>query len=340
LRRERLWPFPIRIAVLWTPILFIVLILGLAILRQLAQWPPPSLDQSLFLAILFLSLIPILLAIVDFVAERGGSISFRGLTLDFAAAGGVPTQTVPVNVGLPGQPVYDSGTENIVAALRAAVSTEAVVVDLQDGSAWWETRLVVLLAGAKRLGRPNAVVFVGLDGGISGCFQGWAPPEALLPLLLRADRRYRESYERARAWFGRWELTEPPVSPPGPRQAVEERVPLPGLQAPHPNIAIEDGLLGDFAFERLLQSDLGAAVEGQEEPRTIGLFRLQELFRPVLRTRSIDDDWPPEKQVDLILSIEDPYLAVTHRGRYVRLIPRLTGIAAVVRSVTESQRPS
>jgi hypothetical protein len=339
MRDDRLWPFDIRIAVLWAPILFIILVVGLALLRQLVQWPPAALDQWVLLAILLVSLLPVLLAVLDLVAERGGAVSFRGVTLDFSAAKAAPSYTVPHNIGLPGMPVTDSGTENIVEALRGAATSDVIVVDLEDGDAWWETRLLVLIAGAVRIGSPDAVVFVAADGGVRGSFQGWAAPRDLLPPLLRADRRYRESYHRAKAWAGRWELAEPPVTPQAAGSRARPPAPPPpklpaAISAPHPFIALEDGLPSAFGFERLLQSELGTHVEVHEKPRTIGIFRLEELFRPVLRTSSIDEDWPAAKKVDAILTTEDSYIAVTQAGRYLRLIPRVTGLAAVLRSVT------
>jgi hypothetical protein len=343
MRDDRLWPFDIRIAVLWAPILFIILVLGLALLREVARWPPPALDQVVILAILLVSLLPVLLAVLDLVAERGGAISFRGVTLDFSAAGAAPTYAVPHNIGLPGTPVSDSGTENIVEALRGAATSEVIVVDLEDGEAWWETRLLVLIAGAVRIGRPDAVVFVARDGAVDGCFQGWAEPSALLPLLLRADRRYRESYYRAKAWAGRWDLAEPAVAPRAaagrarPPAAPDPKLPA-SIGAPHSRIAVEDGLPSAFGFERLLQSELGTHVEEHEKPRTIGIQRLEELFRPVLRRGSVDEDWPAEAKIDAILSTEDPFIAVTRAGRYLRLIPRVTGLAAVLRSVTKPRR--
>jgi len=212
---DRLWPFDIRIAVVWAPVLLVALIAGVALLRQLVAWPPPGLDQFVLLAILVVSLLPVILAGVDMVADRGGAISFRGVKLDFSlAAVAAPSYAVPHNIGLPGKPITDSGTENIIDALRGAVMNEVVVVDLEDGTAWWESRLLVLLAGAVRIGHPEAVVFVATDGEVRSRFQGWARPGALLPLILRADRKYRESYHRAMAWARRWELAEPVTSAP------------------------------------------------------------------------------------------------------------------------------
>jgi hypothetical protein len=63
-------------------------------------------------------------------------------------------------------PVTDSATTQILDTLRQATGDYVVVVDLEDGKAWWETRLLVLLAGAVRLGKPDKIVFVSRDANI------------------------------------------------------------------------------------------------------------------------------------------------------------------------------
>ena len=52
------------------------------------------------------------------------------------------------------------------------MASEIAVIDLEDGQAWWETRLLVLLAGAVRLKKPDKIVFLGTDAEIVDCFQG------------------------------------------------------------------------------------------------------------------------------------------------------------------------
>jgi hypothetical protein len=66
---------------------------------------------------------------------------------------------VPSNIGVPGQAVQDSLTTNILDALKQATDCEVVIIDLEDGRAWWETRLLVLLAGAVKLEGPNDSCF-------------------------------------------------------------------------------------------------------------------------------------------------------------------------------------
>lgn len=99
-----------------------------------------------------------------------------------------------VTIGVPGRAISDSDTAQILHALHEAANTDMVVIDLEDGEAWWETRLLVLLAGAVRLGRPVAVVFVATDRGCPRRFQGWGEPAKLLRRILRVDPQYEQSY--------------------------------------------------------------------------------------------------------------------------------------------------
>lgn len=83
---------------------------------------------------------------IDFSQMRGKGLS------DF---------DMPVNVGLPDFPLDSSRTHDILDALREAASCDVVIIDFKEGQAWWETRLLVLLAGAVRRKKPEKVVFVG-----------------------------------------------------------------------------------------------------------------------------------------------------------------------------------
>ena len=327
-----LWPFGAQWAIATTVLLLALLVIGAAALRAATQWPPASLDQIVFLVIVVLAFVPIALSILDLVADRGGSIGFRGFTVDFASDAPRPqTFTVPHNIGLPGLPVTDSASDQILEVLRRSTTTDIVVLDLEDGTAWWETRLLVLLEGAVRLGRPAAVVFTATEGGDSDRFQGWAPPSALLPLLARSDERYERVFANVRAWSRQWELVPPPVG----GAAVVAPTWMQGTGPNHQWMLFDSpsGLPKTLGVEQLLQSELGREFEMNRGYREVTLSRLQELFRAVLRTASIDETWPPERQVDAVLSSDDPYLPVTNAGHYVRTMTRTAALAGILRSI-------
>jgi hypothetical protein len=242
--------------------------------------------------------------------------------------------SVPLNAGVPGRPVSDSDTTQILDALRSALTSEIAVVDLEGGNAWWETRLLVLVAGAARLGCPATIVFVGMEEGVTGRFIGWAPSEALLPLLLRVDSRYKECYARARAAANQWELVEPP----GPGQIPAPFPWMQGLAIQYQWMAFDpaSNLPNRFAREQFFLADLGARIEMQGQAKPISVVRLRDLFGSVLRTSSLDETSPTDKQVEVMLAGEDQYLAVTQGRRYLRLVSRLDVQNSVLRSAVKA----
>jgi len=145
----------------------------------------------------------------DALIRRGGKLSFQGITIDLAAAASrTGDLRIDTNIGVEGEAVTDSSSMQILAALEKASETDIVVVDLQDGKAWWETRLLVLVAGAVRKGRPRSVVFVASTTQQKRLFLGWAPPQSLLDALLgRRNPRhvtYLKTYALAQEANEKW----------------------------------------------------------------------------------------------------------------------------------------
>lgn len=327
-----------RTAAISVPTLLLFLLVIVAVIRQKTRWLGPELDRTVLLGILIVSLLPIILALLDFLAERKGILEYKGLKLDFSRVAQEQSSfSVPQNVGVPGRAVSDSDTTQILDALRGTLTSEVAVVDLESGSAWWETRLLVLLEGAVRLGSPAAVVFVGMEEAMPGRFIGWAPPNALLPLLLHADTRYKESYARARAAAHQWELVEPI----GTGQVPPPLAWMQGLALQHQWMAFDaaSGLPNPFALEQFLAADLGARIEMQGRPNPVSIIRLRDLFGSVLRTSSLDETRSAQTQIETILARDEKYLAVTQDGRYVKLVPRLAVLSSIVRFMIKPREP-
>lgn len=180
---RRFWPFKPRVSIISTIILLVGLFLLVAMVRSTMGWPSEKSETAVFLGVLLLSMLPVLLALLDTVIERGGIIEYGGVKIDFSQVRqtGMSGITVPVNIGIRGESVTDSSTTQILDALRQATACDVAIIDLEEGQAWWETRLLVLLAGAVRLRKPEKIVFVGTDSGKQQCFQGWAHANDLLP---------------------------------------------------------------------------------------------------------------------------------------------------------------
>ncbi len=172
---RKFWPFGPRTSIISAVLILVGLLLILVVLRVTIKWPSQESETAVLIGVLLLSLLPVILALLDVMIERGGTIKYKDIEISFAQPSqkGAIGITVPVNIGVAGEPVTDSSTTQILDALRKATSCDIIIIDLEEGKAWWETRLLVLLAGAVRLGRPEKVVFIGTDNRIDNCFQGW-----------------------------------------------------------------------------------------------------------------------------------------------------------------------
>jgi hypothetical protein len=335
-----LWPFPTRVAVVAVPLILLVLLAAIAASRALASWPGPESDNLLLVGVLILSLLPLILVLIDLVARRGGSIAFREVRIDFAGAvEPASTITIPKDTGFPGRQITDSSRTEIIQTLRGHVGNEFVVVDLEEGDAWWETRLLILCAGAARFGRPRAIVFVATQRAPQR-FQGWAPPADLLRAILRADPRYRHAYAKAQVAAAQWRLV-PPQDPavPGPPPLA-----LPWMTQP---ISGESYLVwesgpgnrfepNEFAAEQLLANQLTEF----EPPEAGGITtaRLKHLADSFLRTDAIDRQWSDDERMDALLASEDEYVAVTDRGQYVGLLSHAAGRTMILQALVREAR--
>ncbi len=333
------WPFKPRTSIISSIMMLVGLLLIVWALMTKANWPSQGSETTVLVGVLVFSLLPILLALVDVIIERGGVIEYGGMKIDFSQVPkmGVSGFTVPVNIGVSGQSVTDSSTTEILDALRQATACDVVIIDLEEGEAWWETRLLVLLAGAVRLKKPEKVVFIGKDGGIDKCFQGWGYASDLLPCLLQAHSKYPLSYHKAIAAVRQWEMVEPSGDIQNPPQPP---LGLLGLAGQHPWMSFDNttGLPNKLLAEQLLASDLGAEVESQEQPKRISLVRLEELFRPVLHKESVDESWPTEQQISAFFDSDTSYIAITQNNKYTTLVSRLTVLNTIIKKLTEQKQ--
>jgi len=336
---RRLRPLKQRFLLVATAVWLVGLLLTVAALRAITGWPGPQSETVVLIGVVLLSLLPIVLALLDVIIERGAVIEYAKVKIDFSQSKEKATTgiAVPPNIGAPGIPVFDASTFGILDTLRQATASELVVIDLKDGKAWWETRLLVLLAGAVRLRKPRRIVFICKDANKDQQFQGWADADSLLPRLVTAHPQYARSLQSALAAARQWSLVEPPDAsvPPASRTAPVKPKWISGLLA---------GAKGEWAFdsttrlpnelfaEQLLQDQLGLTIE-QQGPRNITLLRLEELFRVVLNKESIDLNWTPDRQLSAFLDNEAAFIALTQSGKYVALASRAALSNVVFRSL-------
>ena len=326
-RNRALWPYRPLLSIVAMLIILILLLIGLGLSREAFDWPTQRSENITLLAILLISLIPVILVLVDTLVESGARVQYKEWQIDFSQVkeSQIDDFRVPTNIGVAGQPVPDSGSAEILETLNQAINSESVIVDLEDGTAWWETRLLVLVVGATRHGSPNIIVFLGTKGEETRRFLGWAYSSKLLPYLLNADRRYRVSYYSALAVAKQWELVEP-VNEGTLNPAQPTTIKSGSLADGRLWMAFENGLPNAFLTEQLLASDLSQKIESVESNRSIAISstRLEDLFGAVLNQETVDETWTPERQFNEFFANSKPYIGITDGGEFQRLVSRTT----------------
>ncbi|MCQ4211719.1 hypothetical protein [Streptomyces longispororuber] len=317
----RFWPAGPGWALLTSAILLVSLVTGFFLLRAFADWPGKDLEPAVLIAILVISSLPVLLMLLEAVAARGGSLGGFGFSLNFgavaaAAAEQAPTRDVPRNMGASeGLDILDSGGPQVLDAIDAFTGNDVAVIDLQDGTAWWETRLAVICAGAKRLGSPRAIAFVATDASRPRVYQGWAEPALMLEALASSDGPLRQALDRARVTMARWNLVHAPTSP------AEQLDTAAGLLPPHQQLAFTGGSRRADAPEQILLHEMRELEKGFG-PRKISIVRLHDLFRAFLHKEALDESLPEEQWLRNVFCTEAEYIAVTRCGRYTGLVSR------------------
>jgi hypothetical protein len=328
----RFWPFGAKVAVLLTPALLVLLLVAWGIGRDRLHFDSAPAGWVL-LGIAVLSMIPLLLVVLEGIAASGGSIEVGTVKVALtSAAVSLRTPIVPSNVTQQrGQPLTDSGSAQILDVLKDSATSDIVIVDLEDGHAWWETRLLILSAGATRLGRPRVVVFTAIQEGDHDRFVAWGRPRDLRDRLLGSDGTYRRAVDEANRLAIAARLGHAPADAPNSSPPVAVNMPASKTQI----VWGQDGSLNPFLDEQLLADALGRRE--QEGARDINVDRLWSLFRPVLRASHVDTTERDEDWFRSALLHDDDYVAMTDAGRYVAMMSMTAIVNTVLRALTQAQ---
>jgi hypothetical protein len=327
----RVWPWSARVAVLLVPAVLLTLVVAHGVVRAVLEWPDQRYGGWVLLGIALLSLLPVILLLIELLASAGGSVQLPGLAFSFSGASlqvaaTIRSTTLAENLETPSDaPVTQTSLRSVLRALRRAHDSEITIVDLRHGRTWWETRLFILVAGAARLGRPQAIAFVGDRNGKQQVFLGWAPPSRLLDMHLSSMPELADAYDCARAKAAQWR-----IGIPAPRQA--DRAPyvtLPWsnqqLWLPPTEQEVPDPA---FAEELFLQQELDGRPA--ELRRHVTIQRLLQLFEPVLVTDRVDVDANDDAWIDLLRNSQRRFFALTTADVLKALVPRDALVAALV----------
>jgi hypothetical protein len=320
-----MWPWSRKVGFVVSGLLFALLVGALIVASETSDWPSDRLEPWAFLAAVIVALLPLLLLLLDFAADRRATVGIsRFISFDFSAGGAVAgvasqSRTITPNIVGAGVNVADSGREEMRTALESATEVDVVEVDLAAGDAWWPTRLLVLAAGGARRGRPSAISFLAKDAGRDRVFQGWASPADLLEQVLRRDSRLQFVYWYAlRKWAGQFALVGANPEWPYWEQVQPNKI---GHYAAGPQPAPAAGIVGQatdrvpqaLGPEMLLANEL-AVFEPPEHGITAG--DLQSLAGPILHKDTVELTAAAQDQVDAALKADNRYIAVTEDGTY------------------------
>lgn len=284
------WPFRPRMTIAAKPLLLLLLIAVLVGVRAAFSWPDQDSTGWAMLAIVLLSITPVLMVFLDGMARQGGVLEWRSVRLSFSGTAAPAGSLVPANATLPGTPVLDSAMDSVLRTAQAAAHDRILVVDLGTGQAWWESRLLMLCAVAADRSPSGAVVLVADRAGRSGCFLGWAHPNALRDRLLEARPQLRLAYNSAAMDSLRHAAGTPPTPP---LQTTDELTPLVRPSGRH------------------LALHIGRIEAAGPDP--LSAASATDLFDPILVTTSIDRRNEPE-WIAQALATNAAYLGGHRRG--------------------------
>jgi hypothetical protein len=310
------------------------------LLRKLLDWPGADTEKTVLTGIFIFTLLPFALIIVEIIIRRGGKFELGILKIDISDAGIQSARgiIIPANIGVRGPSISETDIISILNALREATSKSIVVVDIESGEAWWETRLLLLLSGAQRLGIPDKIVFVGTQAGKLQYFFGWASPADLLENLLNENLKYRQVYFTVKAISLQLKLLEPVYN--APNQPVQVPVTFPWMKS-ETTISVgrvfdfNTGLTKELFEEELLQNELKEKIENPDGGKYITAGRITDLFGKVLNMNFIDENETPDQQLRKLYSEDVPFIALTIDGRYSSLVSRFAIYNEILKKLTE-----
>ena len=328
-QKDRFWPFDRGASFVWATGSLLALLLALSILRATLGWPSDEGQTVAFLGVAGFALLPIFLTLIDAYMERrqSGGLDLNLASLERFVSAGVET-ALPADLGVGGRIVERNETGLVLGALGTACGAEVVLVDLEAGQAWTETRFLGLVAAAARVGRPSQVVFLATEGGVPRRFVGWADPRDLLNTTLRVDPEYRVAFHQAQAAARQWSLLEP-AAQGTPMNASECRATYVTGEVAQRYDFSELTVLDRsqefpdrFIAERILIGELGDRVDRIAAPRYLTVTRVEELFRSILYTESLDCAWDSDQRAASFQQANASALAILDNGAYQRLVER------------------
>jgi hypothetical protein len=196
-------------------IVFLVALFVFALLAHYINWPSEPTDWRFvvtlaaivaFLPMIVHTFVPMIAQTFTFLQQSRASIEAgpSRLKIDFSAAAAVATVSaakLTENLVEPGVIINETSFKELNEAAQGATEQSVVVVDLEDGRAWYKTRLFALAGTAAIRRAPKSLVVIGQRGGQPLCVAGWIRPRDVVEAFTRANPRYDEVWKRGKRYL-------------------------------------------------------------------------------------------------------------------------------------------
>jgi hypothetical protein len=163
--------------------IFILAMLAFAFLSSVAGWPNATSGWPVAVGVaLILALLRSIGPLIDLLRQSGAKLETPFLKLDLAGAAQVSV--------IPGQPwvlsddlirrspsIPDSSLGELERSVQNFASQPEIVLDLEDGGAWYTTRIFAVATTAAVIGSPQAIVLIGQRSTVPRQFGGWIKPQ-------------------------------------------------------------------------------------------------------------------------------------------------------------------
>src|SRR5260370_18353033 len=185
---------------------FILVMIGFGVLASVVHWPSDHDGWPLAVAVAaIIAFLPLIGWTFSFLQQSRASFEGPfGVKINFSAATAVPTIGTPKlteNLVQSGVQINESSFREMNKAARQVTEQSVVVINLEDGRAWYRTRLFALAATADVLHAPKSMVLVGTRGGQPRQVAGWIKPRDFVKAMIRANARYGDVLQHAQGYL-------------------------------------------------------------------------------------------------------------------------------------------
>lgn len=304
--------------------IFAAAVLGFGLLSAFVRWPDAAGWPFAITIALVLAMLPIIVRTLNFLQQNRASLEAPfGIKLNFANAalvGEAAASRLPDNLVQAGVMIPESGRSALEQVAAQAAAQPTVIIDLEDGGAWYITRIFAVAATAMLMGTPRAIVLVGQVEGRPRQVGGWIRPQEIVAAMQR-EPGYDWVLRQAKDYL--WRL----------RSHSDGPAPL---QPPHLPMYLKYHDLyrtaGDATVMRVLYDLMHSpvpAVAGQAarppledagHPPWATLSDMVQRLSPWLKKRTVDLGEKDEEQLRQVLESRDELVVATRDGVFAGVI--------------------